>query len=159
MRNHDKIKNEFAYIGSPPLASSLFASNHPFLIVAASEPATMSDAQQPTVNGASSEQAPNGADDHPAIHPVAPRLKNGPKVPHIGPHIHAYRSIHSQTLGHESDKWWAKVCTLVFTRKRATLTRAGHRWRGTPFTGIVPSTPSVQEASRQETSSGSQKVA
>ena len=43
------------------------------------------------------------------IHPVAPRLKTGPKIPHIGPDINAYRSAHEKTLGHESDKWWAKV--------------------------------------------------
>jgi acetyl-CoA synthetase len=43
------------------------------------------------------------------IHPVAPRLKEGPKQPHIGPDIHAYQSAHKETVGHESDKWWAKV--------------------------------------------------
>ena len=42
-------------------------------------------------------------------HPIAPRVKNGPKTPHIGPHINAYRNFHSETVGHESDKWWAKV--------------------------------------------------
>ena len=47
------------------------------------------------------------------IHPVAPRLKNGPKVPHIGPHIHAYKKAHEETVGHESDKWWAKVRRTV----------------------------------------------
>ena len=43
------------------------------------------------------------------IHPVAPRLKSGPKKPHVGPDIHGYRSAHKETVGHESDKWWAKV--------------------------------------------------
>ena len=42
-------------------------------------------------------------------HPIAPRVAAGPKVPHIGPHIHAYRAAHQETVGHESDKWWAKV--------------------------------------------------
>ncbi|TFK31281.1 hypothetical protein BDQ12DRAFT_753468 [Crucibulum laeve] len=42
------------------------------------------------------------------IHPVAPRLAKGLKKPHIGPHIEAYRSAHKETVGHESDKWWAK---------------------------------------------------
>ena len=43
------------------------------------------------------------------IHPVAPRLKAGPKRPHVGPDIEAYRAAHKETVGHESDKWWAKV--------------------------------------------------
>jgi acetyl-CoA synthetase len=43
------------------------------------------------------------------IHPVAPRLANGPKKPHVGPNLDAYKAAHAQTLGHESDKWWAKV--------------------------------------------------
>ncbi|KZT08091.1 acetyl-coenzyme a synthetase [Laetiporus sulphureus 93-53] len=59
-------------------------------------------------------------------HPIAPRLKNGPKEPHVGPHIHAYRSIHQQTLGHESDKWWAKMAreTISWDRPFHTV-RAG----------------------------------
>lgn len=60
----------------------------------------MSDTQPP---------APEEAPAPLAIHPVAPRLKNGLKIPHIGPHIHAYRKAHEETVGHESDKWWAKV--------------------------------------------------
>lgn len=47
--------------------------------------------------------------ERPPMHPVAPRLKAGPKQPHIGPDIDAYRSAHKETVGHESDKWWAKV--------------------------------------------------
>ncbi|KAL1691266.1 acetate--CoA ligase [Schizophyllum commune] len=44
------------------------------------------------------------------IHPVAPRLSSkGTKKPHIGPHIHAYRAAHAETVGKESDKWWAKM--------------------------------------------------
>jgi acetyl-CoA synthetase len=42
------------------------------------------------------------------IHPVAPRLKAGPKIPHVGPDIDAYHSVHKQTVGPGSDKWWAK---------------------------------------------------
>ncbi|KAJ2928133.1 hypothetical protein H1R20_g8947, partial [Candolleomyces eurysporus] len=42
------------------------------------------------------------------IHPVAHRVKNGPKTPHVGPHIDAYKLAHKETVGHESDKWWAK---------------------------------------------------
>lgn len=60
----------------------------------------MSDQQPP---------APVPKDEHPPIHPVAPRLKDGPKIPHVGPHIHAYKKAHEETVGHESDKWWAKV--------------------------------------------------
>ena len=43
------------------------------------------------------------------IHPVAPRLKDGPKKPHVGPDIDAYRAAHKVTVGPDSDKWWAKV--------------------------------------------------
>ena len=53
------------------------------------------------------------------IHPIAPRLKSGTKKPHIGPHIDAYKELHGESMGHESDKWWAKVRLL-------------HRW-DTPF--------------------------
>jgi hypothetical protein len=42
-------------------------------------------------------------------HPVAPRMTNGPKKPHIGPHIQAYHEAHAQTVGPQSDAWWAKV--------------------------------------------------
>ena len=55
--------------------------------------------------------------DKAPIHPVAPQLKSGPKQPHIGPDIHAYQSAHKETVGHESDKWWAKVCDF-FSRGR-----------------------------------------
>ncbi|CCL99371.1 uncharacterized protein FIBRA_01389 [Fibroporia radiculosa] len=59
-------------------------------------------------------------------HPIAPRLKNGKKQPHVGPHIHAYKSLHAQTLGHESDKWWAKMAreTIHWDRPFQTV-RAG----------------------------------
>lgn len=43
------------------------------------------------------------------VHPIAPRLSNGPKTPHIGPNILAYQAAHGETIGHESDHWWAKV--------------------------------------------------
>ncbi|PSR73241.1 hypothetical protein PHLCEN_2v10901 [Hermanssonia centrifuga] len=76
----------------------------------------------------SDQQTPveNGTEAHPAIHPVAPRLKNGSKIPHIGPHIHAYRKAHEETVGHESDKWWAKMAreTLHWDRPFHTV-RAG----------------------------------
>jgi acetyl-CoA synthetase len=43
------------------------------------------------------------------IHPVAPRLKDGPKKPHVGPNIDAYKAAHAETIGPGSDEWWAKV--------------------------------------------------
>ena len=50
------------------------------------------------------------------IHPIAPRLQNGTKKPHIGPH--AYREVHKESLGQESDKWWAKVCIMFIVGGR-----------------------------------------
>jgi acetyl-CoA synthetase len=44
------------------------------------------------------------------IHPVAPRMLNGHKKPHIGPNVHAYKAAHAETIGQDSDKWWAAVC-------------------------------------------------
>lgn len=43
------------------------------------------------------------------MHPVAPRMTNRGKKPHIGPHIDDYHKAHKETIGHESDAWWAKV--------------------------------------------------
>jgi acetyl-CoA synthetase len=61
------------------------------------------------------------------IHPVAPRLKDGPKKPHVGPHIEAYKSLHAGTIGHESDKWWAKIAreTLHWDRPFQTVRSGG----------------------------------
>lgn len=60
------------------------------------------------------------------IHPVAPRLKNGPKKPHVGPTINEYKAAHAQTIGPNSDEWWAKVAreTLYWDRPFQTV-RAG----------------------------------
>ena len=122
----------------------------------------MADQQPPAANG--TEVVPAA----PQLHPIAPRVKDGPKTPHIGPHIHAYRKAHSETVGHESDKWWAKVSPRCLVRVRIAYRLTGDpssfhllitgRWPGRPFTGIVPSTPSVRAVSRPATSSGSQKV-
>ncbi|KAG1886527.1 hypothetical protein F4604DRAFT_1900295 [Suillus subluteus] len=49
------------------------------------------------------------SEDTVPIHPVAPRLKAGIKVPHVGPDLAAYKSSHAVTLGHESDAWWRKA--------------------------------------------------
>ncbi|KAI0252865.1 acetate--CoA ligase [Lactifluus subvellereus] len=43
------------------------------------------------------------------LHPVAPRLKYGPKRPHVGPTINEYRALHARTVGPGSDEWWAKT--------------------------------------------------
>ena len=42
-------------------------------------------------------------------HPIAPRVKNGEKTPHIGPDLDAYKDAHTKTVGDESDDFWAKV--------------------------------------------------
>ena len=80
-------------------------------------------AEQPTVP-APAETKPDAAAAAPAAeipthlqvptHPIAPRLQNGSKIPHIGPHIHAYKAAHSETVGNESDKWWARVSPIPF---------------------------------------------
>ncbi|KAF8179847.1 hypothetical protein BJ912DRAFT_981980 [Pholiota molesta] len=60
------------------------------------------------------------------IHPVAPRLKNGPKKPHIGPHIDDYRNAHKDTVGHESDHWWAKQAhAMLYWDRPFKTVRAG----------------------------------
>ncbi|KAH9028585.1 acetate--CoA ligase [Lactarius pseudohatsudake] len=60
------------------------------------------------------------------VHPVAPRLKNGPKKPHIGPSINEYRAAHAQTIGPNSDEWWAKVAREMLDWDRPFKTvRAG----------------------------------
>ena len=47
-------------------------------------------------------------------HPVAPRLTDGQKKPHVGPDIAAYRHAHAQTIGEQSDEWWARVNVVLF---------------------------------------------
>ncbi|KAK0499260.1 hypothetical protein EDD18DRAFT_1156139 [Armillaria luteobubalina] len=61
------------------------------------------------------------------IHPVAPRLANGLNIPHVGPHIEAYRAAHKETVGHESDQWWAKMAreTLHWDRPFHTVRSGG----------------------------------
>ncbi|KAF8066861.1 hypothetical protein FPV67DRAFT_1496744 [Lyophyllum atratum] len=60
-------------------------------------------------------------------HPIAPRLANGLKTPHIGPHIDDYHAAHAETVGHESDAWWAKVAreTLYWDRPFQTVRSGG----------------------------------
>jgi len=51
--------------------------------------------------------------DHEAdvqIFPVAPRLTHPDRpTPYVGPAIPDYRAAHRQTVGSDSDEWWAKV--------------------------------------------------
>jgi len=51
--------------------------------------------------------------DHEAdvpIFPVAPRLTHPDRpTPYVGPAIPDYRAVHRQTVGNDSDEWWAKV--------------------------------------------------
>ena len=46
-------------------------------------------------------------------HPIAPKVAAGPKKPHIGPAFEDYAKAHAQTIGPQSDEWWAKV-SLTF---------------------------------------------
>lgn len=64
------------------------------------------------------------------VHPVAPRLQQGPKTPHIGPDIHAYRTAHAETLDPRSDQWWAKVAreTLTWDRPFKTVRTGGFEY-------------------------------
>ena len=58
------------------------------------------------------------------IHPVAPRMKESHKhykKPHVGPHLDAYKAAHAETIGDESDKWWAKVCLHLGEHVSLTL--------------------------------------
>lgn len=68
------------------------------------------------------------------IHPVASRVKDGANTPHVGPHIHAYRAAHAETVGHESDKWWAKVRdSLPHTRPSLSIARSWNVIPGDPI--------------------------
>ena len=51
-------------------------------------------------------------------HPIPPRVKDGPEVPFIGPHYQGYLKAHAETVGPAADKWWAKVCLLVYLTTR-----------------------------------------
>ena len=89
-------------------------------------------------------------------HPVAPRLKNGLKTPHIGPDIDAYRAAHAVTVAGDSDEWWEKVCSTGNLSLSGTNI-AVLRLREKPCTGIVLSKMSEPEDSERGTSSGSRR--
>lgn len=46
-------------------------------------------------------------------HPIAPRIKDHQKKPHVGPDFEAYRTLYEKTIGEGSDEWWAQVCLLL----------------------------------------------
>lgn len=48
--------------------------------------------------------------------PVAHRVKNGHKKPHVGPTREDYHKHHEQTVGAHSDKYWEKVSLLTSVR-------------------------------------------
>lgn len=96
----------------------------------------------PTIMTDSPEQVP--------LHPIAPRLKNGSKIPHIGPDIDAYKAAHAVTVAEDSDEWWAKVCISTYpcgSGPNLNLPRLRVRL----CTGIVPSKTSELADLEQET--------
>lgn len=42
-------------------------------------------------------------------HPIAPKVRQGGVIPHIGPSIEDYKKVHAQTIGAQSDEWWGTV--------------------------------------------------
>ena len=62
--------------------------------------------------------------DSVAKHPVPPRLKDGPEVPYIGPHLEAYQKAHAETVGPAADKWWAKVSSIPYCSLRSVINTA-----------------------------------
>jgi hypothetical protein len=56
------------------------------------------------------------------IHPVAPRLKDGPKKPHVGPSIDDYKTLHAQSIGPGSDEYWTKVCRYTAIKQKKLMT-------------------------------------
>ncbi|THG94553.1 hypothetical protein EW145_g8117, partial [Phellinidium pouzarii] len=103
------------------------------------------------------------------VFPVAPRLRDSDRKPHVGPHRDDYEKHHALTVGEHSDKFWDKKHTLEsisallfdFTRKLISFAFALlkiYRLRKTPFIGTDPSKQSVPEASSTVTSSGSPKA-
>ena len=56
-----------------------------------------------------------------AKHPIPSRIADGPEVPYIGPHFEAYKKAHAETIGENSDKWWAKVSRCLQCGTRAVL--------------------------------------
>ncbi|KIL66560.1 hypothetical protein M378DRAFT_185923 [Amanita muscaria Koide BX008] len=65
------------------------------------------------------------SDSHPPVplRPVAPRLSQGPKTPHVAPDIDAYKAAHAETIGANAEEWWAKVAreTLHWDRPFKTV--------------------------------------
>ncbi|KAG9103441.1 acetyl-CoA synthetase [Ceratobasidium sp. 370] len=59
------------------------------------------------------------------VHDVAPRMKgtDGRPKPHVGPGLDDYKAVHAQTVGADSDEWWAKAAkeTLYWHRPFETV--------------------------------------
>ncbi|KAF5320426.1 hypothetical protein D9611_010815 [Ephemerocybe angulata] len=61
-----------------------------------------------------------------SVHPVAHRVKSGRNKPHVGPHMDDYRLAHKETVGHESDNWWAKRAhELLYWHRNFHTVRSG----------------------------------
>ena len=54
-------------------------------------------------------EVPNPKPQPVPTHPIAPRVKDHVKKPHVGPDIQAYRNHHAKTVEEGSDEWWAQV--------------------------------------------------
>lgn len=50
-------------------------------------------------------------------HPIAPRLKDGPNKPHVGPTIGDYKTLHTQSIGTGSDEYWTKASRNTVNQK------------------------------------------
>ena len=90
------------------------------------------------------------------MHPVPPRMLDGPEVPYIGPNIEAYRKAHADTVGENADKWWAKVNKILMFQHQWLIICL--RWQGSCCIGTFPSRLYGQAALRTETSRGSRRA-
>ncbi|KAL5478505.1 ACS2 [Sanghuangporus weigelae] len=61
------------------------------------------------------------------IYPIASRMREGPKKPHIGPSRKEYQASHAKTVGDGSDEWWEKIAreTLYWDRPFKTVRSGG----------------------------------
>lgn len=132
---------------------------------------------RPTTIMANSEQPVEDTHHKVPTHPIPPRLKDGPKTPHIGPHFHAYKYrfrllFHApfSVANRHSDPSTARPsvtrampggprCVSNFVSRSLRSRADRRRSQRKPFIGTAPSTPSAQEASRRATSSGSPRAA
>ena len=45
-------------------------------------------------------------------YPIAPRVRESPLKPYVGPTLDDYKKEHAKTVGGQSDEWWGKVSKL-----------------------------------------------